>query len=492
MYDNLGNRAVATTGTTMLAGPSNFTPQTSLTSSPPPNNGANWPCNPTTNQWAAPAAAYDQAGNMTGLRTQSMTYDAESRLTGWSDSSTGATASIVYDGDGRRVSKTTSTTGTTVYVYDPTGNLAVEYGGPAPTTTGTQYLSQDHLGSTRLVTNVTNATTSVLGCHDYLPFGEQIPAGEGRSVVSCYGQTDTNIQFTGQERDPETAPGGSDQDGFDNFLARMMASGQGRFLSPDPEGVSASIFDPQRWNGYSYAVNSPMVFVDRNGENPLLAAALTGAIVGAAGGAIGDVLSQLTQNGANFSAINRGEVGAAALGGLVSGGLAGLTLGLLPTPAVLTTNYLLTSAAVNGGANAVGGAVQREANDILDVPQNSNPADFGAIAKDIGTGAVGGAAGTKIAYVLFPLPNVKQELALIANSSRRSLRAGKVAAFQQYANLQEIGNMVASAVTGTAVANTLTNILPSWLSFITFGLGRTPVVTSTICYPTENGIQICQ
>jgi YD repeat-containing protein len=101
----------------MLAGPSNYTPQTALTSSPPPGSSTNWPFNPATNQWAQPAATHDSAGNMTAVSTQSMTYDAESRMTGWSDSATGASVSVTYDGDGRRVTKTASTTGTTVYVY---------------------------------------------------------------------------------------------------------------------------------------------------------------------------------------------------------------------------------------------------------------------------------------------------------------------------------------------------------------------------------------
>ena len=71
IYDNVGNRAVAATGTSGLAGPSNYTPQTILTSSPPPGSTTNWPYNPATNQWAPPAATHDPAGNMAALHGRS-------------------------------------------------------------------------------------------------------------------------------------------------------------------------------------------------------------------------------------------------------------------------------------------------------------------------------------------------------------------------------------------------------------------------------------
>lgn len=64
-------------------------------------------------------------------------------------------------------------------------------------------------------------------------------------------------QFTGQERDAET--------GVDHFLARMMASMQGRFLSPDPANLGAEPVTPQSWNMYGYVRNSPLTFIDPSG-----------------------------------------------------------------------------------------------------------------------------------------------------------------------------------------------------------------------------------
>jgi hypothetical protein len=70
---------------------------------------------------------------------------------------------------------------TTTYVYDIFGNLAAEYGGPAPSLTGTVYLTPDHLGSTRMLTD---GQGTVRERHDYLPFGEQIFVGSGSRTTA--------------------------------------------------------------------------------------------------------------------------------------------------------------------------------------------------------------------------------------------------------------------------------------------------------------------
>src|SRR5208283_5541827 len=174
-------------------------------------------------------AAYDNglpngAGNQTAIGGYSNTFDAEKRMV--SSTIGSATAAYTYDGDGRRVQKASGGT-TTTYVYDAAGRLAAEYAQgsvpPAPCTTC--YLTADHLGSTRLVTRQDGTTA---GCHDYLPCGEEIPAGTGPRG-SCYGAADdVNQKFTGKERDVET--------GLDYFGARYLSSAQGRFTIPDWSG----------------------------------------------------------------------------------------------------------------------------------------------------------------------------------------------------------------------------------------------------------------
>lgn len=80
--------------------------------------------------------------------------------------------------------KTVGTNPTTVYVAvnscDAQGNLTAEYGG-SNSASGPQYLTTDHLGSTRLVTDQSG---SVAKTFDYLPFGEEIggTSSTGREV----------------------------------------------------------------------------------------------------------------------------------------------------------------------------------------------------------------------------------------------------------------------------------------------------------------------
>ncbi len=90
----------------------------------------------------------------------------------------GGVTNYVYDGDGNRVMKTSGRQ-STVYVYDAFGNLATEYaaqGGYNPCGAATCYLTQDCLGSTRLVTG---SNGNAARRYDFEPFGSEIPAGVG-------------------------------------------------------------------------------------------------------------------------------------------------------------------------------------------------------------------------------------------------------------------------------------------------------------------------
>jgi RHS repeat-associated protein len=110
---------------------------------------------------------------------------------------------------------------------------------------------------------VTRQDGTTAGCHDYVPFGEEIPAGTGPRSA-CYGAADdVNQKFTGKERDSET--------GLDYFGARYFSGAQGRFTSPDwserPETIPyASLNDPQTFGLYTYARNNPLVFRDPDGH----------------------------------------------------------------------------------------------------------------------------------------------------------------------------------------------------------------------------------
>ncbi len=211
--------------------------------------------NAQTNKITAANHSYDAVGNLIqGLGADQLvktyTYDADNRLVTFN----GSAATYSYDGDGRRVKKVVGSA-TTVLVYDAHGQMVAEYSNQAPPTSGgTSYVTADHLGSTRLVTD---STGTVIARHDYAPFGEEITSViGGRSGVAGYGVDEGLRQkFTGKERDSES--------NLDNFGARYDASSLGRFMTPDPLG--GKLVDPQTLNRYSYVINNPLRCTDPTG-----------------------------------------------------------------------------------------------------------------------------------------------------------------------------------------------------------------------------------
>jgi RHS repeat-associated protein len=202
---------------------------------------------------------YDGNGNVLqeGPVARGFTYDAETRqVTACLNCAPGPpTATYMYDGQGQRVSKTVGGQ-TTTYVYDAFGNLAAEYGGDS-SACGTCYVTTDHLGSTRLLTN---SAGGVFARYDYEPFGREIGANyDGRSAPMGYTAMldDTNPKFTGQMRDYETT--------LDWFNVRYYSGWQGRFQSPDPGNAGADPSNPQSWNGYAYVNNNPLSYTDPSG-----------------------------------------------------------------------------------------------------------------------------------------------------------------------------------------------------------------------------------
>jgi RHS repeat-associated protein len=207
-------------------------------------------------------ANYDGAGNLkrlaggtaaAGPGTHDLSYDGENRI--YQSNRFGAITGYVYDGFGRRVKRTGTLPA--YFAYDVSGNLLMEDGGEVEST-GVQYVTQDHLGSTRVMTDQAGA---VVRRYDYAPFGEDLKLAGGRTVAQKYPGSDAElkdkVRFTGKERDGET--------GMDYFGARYMSAAQGRFTTPDPLGASGKASNPQTWNRYAYALNNPLKFVDPDG-----------------------------------------------------------------------------------------------------------------------------------------------------------------------------------------------------------------------------------
>jgi RHS repeat-associated protein len=120
----------------------------------------------------------------------------------------------------------------------------------------------DHVGSVRMVTDSQGRSLSE---HDFYPFGvsqtktyqEQIDWGDPHIDA---------MRFAGQWRDFLGWLDVENSDYLDYMHARYYDPNNGRFLSVDPAGASVLAARPQTWNRYSYATNSPLVFIDPSGR----------------------------------------------------------------------------------------------------------------------------------------------------------------------------------------------------------------------------------
>ena len=122
-----------------------------------------------------------------------------------------------------------------------TARLAAAIFSKTPTSSDVSYYHTDAIGSVRAITDAAGATVIR---HDYFAFGEDSQPLTGDPM-----------RFGGLELDPESALNYAD--------ARYYRPIWGRFTQVDPLG--GSLTDPQRWNGYAYALNNPLRYVDPMG-----------------------------------------------------------------------------------------------------------------------------------------------------------------------------------------------------------------------------------
>jgi len=261
--------------------------------------------NTTTNRLGVPAGqsgamTYDAAGNLTTDSYSgygSMTFDANNRIVAAQDSFA-SWSYYTYNADGQRIKRKINNQ-ETWQIFGIDGELLAEY--PANGATASpqkeygyrdgqllitaepaaniKWLVPDHLGTPRIILDKTGSLANVKR-HDYLPFGEELPAGTGgRTAAMGYVAGDgVRQQFTQKERDNET--------GLDYFLARYYSSTQGRFTSPDeftggPDELFyfaddasenptfyADLSKPQSLNKYQYSYSNPLRWVDPDGHDP--------------------------------------------------------------------------------------------------------------------------------------------------------------------------------------------------------------------------------
>jgi RHS repeat-associated protein len=366
VYDAFGNRALLANGYGTTGNS-----QAQVASIAASAVAGNFP----NNQWSGAATDPRGGGNVTTLYTggPQAAYDAENRVSSVTESSiTGI--SYLYDGEGRRVQKTVGIT-TTEYVYGASGELVAECGGTAPAANTTLYLTADHLGSTRMVTDANGTVTEL---RDYAPFGEELGPGVGPRpaastlykgpVYPSVTADPNNANFTRKERDAET--------GLDYFGARYFSAAQGRFASPDwsaqPQPVPyADLTDPQTLNLYSYVRNNPLAKADADGHCPWCIGALIGAGTGAG--------AQILSDWATGKPITLRKTFGAAVGGAIIGGTAGAA----------TELGVALQAAIVADASVVGGIAERTIN-------SGNVSQALADPAEIGRDALVGAGGQLI------------------------------------------------------------------------------------------------
>ena len=250
-----------------------------------------------------------------------------------------------------------------------------------------QYNLNDHLGNTRVV--VTDSG-KVLQHTDYYAFGLQIPilpsTSDSLRLANKY-------LFLDRELQPET--------GYFDLKLRQYDPAKARFDGVDSKPDDG---DQESLSTYQYGWNNPILRSDPNGDCPNCVTGAIGAGIGALiGGAI-EAGTQLYQNGE----VNDWKaVGGAALQGGITGGAAGFTGGA----------SLLATAAVAGGANAVGGAASRA--------MQGQKTTGNDVLVDVAVGAGLGAAGKMVGNV------VKNEVDNLSSAAKG--RLGEAATEIKYA-----------------------------------------------------------
>ncbi|SER77570.1 RHS repeat-associated core domain-containing protein [Streptomyces sp. yr375] len=200
---------------------------------------------------------YDSTGNTTARalsgNTQTLDWNAQGKLA----KVTGAkTTDYVYDASGQRLLRnvggektlylpgmelrlnptTKAVTGTRYYTF---GALTVAM----RTASGVQFLSSDSHGTAETAIDAATGETTRRRMD---PYGNE-RGDDGKTWVNDKG-------FLGKTVDEST--------GLVNIGAREYEAENGRFISADP---IIDFSDPQQINGYSYANNNPVAFVDATG-----------------------------------------------------------------------------------------------------------------------------------------------------------------------------------------------------------------------------------
>lgn len=222
-----------------------------------------------TNRFSSSGFTYDANGNVTAdvdavtSQGRSFVFNADNKQVEIKDANGNWIGKYFYDGEGRRVKKMTPNE-TTIFVYS-NGKLIAEYSTQVSASPTTSYLTSDYLGSPRIITDKFGTVRSR---RDFMPFGEDIFVGIGGRTGNsgqkyASSQDDVRHKFTGYQKDSETS--------LDFAEARMYENRYGRFTAVDPLIASGRSSLPQTFNRYAYVGNNPIIRIDKDGEDWLVA-----------------------------------------------------------------------------------------------------------------------------------------------------------------------------------------------------------------------------
>jgi hypothetical protein len=270
-YDDLGRLVGYDCGSGQWGQTFSFDPFGNLTKQKMSNrNGTTWaPGYNETSNWCS-ICTYDADGNVLGDGNNVYSWDVYSKLAWTAPSGTQACGSsgrcATYDAFGRIVEQSTGSTyyerwitqlgftavmavASPVNAYWPApGNGKVIIGGNG---SGYGYLHPDWLGNARITSDLSGNTIDV--DQAYTPYGE---------VYDIFGSTASQYEEFATLT-ARFAPSGSGGTPIMWDTPNRELSMVGRWLSPDPAGLSAADpTNPQSWNRYAYVLNNPLRNVD--------------------------------------------------------------------------------------------------------------------------------------------------------------------------------------------------------------------------------------
>lgn len=188
------------------------------------------------------------------------------------------------------------------------------------------HIVRDYLGS---ITEIINSAGTIVERLRYNAWGQRInpstsqPYEYGKEPELFLGRG-----YTGHEHIP--------QFGLINMNARLYDPALGRFLSPDPYIQDED--NPQNWNRYTYALNNPLKYIDRDGE-------FWWIVAGAAVGGVFNLFDKAMSGQINSFSDGLLAFGVGAVSGAIGTFAGGLGFGVAATALGTTGGFVAGAAA---------------------------------------------------------------------------------------------------------------------------------------------------